>query len=66
VELKSLIEEVKAWKERPLNEEHYAIYLGRTFLSVCRGKAAKESGLCSVPSEAGWTPRGVGVLAFRG
>jgi putative transposase len=35
-------EEVKAWKERPLDGEYYAIYLDCTFLSVRRGKAAKE------------------------
>ncbi len=34
--------EVKAWKERPLDEGYYAIYLDCTFLSVHRGKAAKE------------------------
>ena len=35
-------EEVKEWRNRPLAREYYAIYLDGTFLSVRRGKAAKE------------------------
>jgi len=35
-------EEVEAWRKRPLAREYYAIYLDCTFLSVRRGKAAKE------------------------
>jgi len=35
-------EEVKAWRERPLNEEYYAVFLDGTFLSIRRGKTAKE------------------------
>lgn len=35
-------EEVKAWQERPLAEGYYAVFLDRTFLSIRRGKAAKE------------------------
>jgi len=35
-------EEVKTWRERPLDEEYYAIFLDGTFLSIRRGKAAKE------------------------
>jgi len=35
-------EEVKAWRERSLEGEYYAIYLDCTFLSVRRGKGAKE------------------------
>jgi len=35
-------EEVKEWRNRPLDEEYYAIYLDCTFLCVRRGKAAKE------------------------
>lgn len=35
-------EEVQAWRSRALAEEYYAIYLDCTFLSVRRGKAAKE------------------------
>ena len=36
------MEEVEEWKRRPLCREYYAIYLDCTFLSVRRGKAAKE------------------------
>ena len=35
-------EEVREWRNRPLAREYYAIYLDGTFLSVRRGKAAKE------------------------
>ena len=35
-------EEVKEWRNRPLEKEYYAIYLDCTFLCVRRGKAAKE------------------------
>ncbi|MBC7109323.1 MAG: transposase [Methanomassiliicoccales archaeon] len=35
-------EEVKSWRERPLGEEYYAVFLDVTFLSVRRGKTAKE------------------------
>jgi len=35
-------EEVQTWKNRALAEENYAIYLDCTFISVSRGKAAKE------------------------
>jgi hypothetical protein len=35
-------EKVRAWRERPLSSEYYAIYLDGTFLSVRRGQAAKE------------------------
>ena len=35
-------QEVKAWQERPLNSEYYAVFLDGTFLSVRRGKTAKE------------------------
>ncbi len=34
-------DEVKAWRERPLDAEYYAIYLDGTFLSVRRGRTAK-------------------------
>ncbi len=34
--------EVKEWRNRPLAREYYAIYLDGTFLSVRRGKTAKE------------------------
>jgi len=33
---------VKAWLERPLGEEYYGVFLDRTFLSIRRGKTAKE------------------------
>jgi len=33
---------VKAWRERPLSEEYYAVFLDGTFLSIRRGKTAKE------------------------
>ncbi len=35
-------EEVRAWRGRPLDAEYYAIYLDETFLSVRRGRTAKE------------------------
>ncbi len=35
-------EEVRAWRERPLDEEYYAVFLDGTFLSIRRGKSAKE------------------------
>jgi len=35
-------DEVKEWRNRPLAREYYAIYLDGTFLSVRRGKTAKE------------------------
>ncbi|MCD6321066.1 transposase, partial [Candidatus Bipolaricaulota bacterium] len=35
-------EEVREWQNRPLAREYYAIYLDGSFLSVRRGKAAKE------------------------
>jgi len=35
-------EEVEAWRNRPLDEEYYAIYFDCTFLSSRRGKVAKE------------------------
>ena len=34
--------EVRAWRERPLDEEYYAVFLNGTSLSVCRGQSAKE------------------------
>ncbi len=34
--------EVRAWRERPLDEESYAVFLNGTFLSVRRGQSAKE------------------------
>ena len=40
--LKVTQEQVKAWRERPLSEEYYAVFLDGTFLSIRRGKAAKE------------------------
>ncbi len=33
-------EEGRAWRERPLDEEYYAVFLDGTFLSVRRGKRA--------------------------
>ncbi|MEM3485466.1 MAG: transposase [Candidatus Methanomethyliaceae archaeon] len=36
-------EEVQAWRERPLGEEYCAVFLDGTFLSVRRGKTAKEA-----------------------
>lgn len=36
-------EEVEAWRNRPLDEEYYTVYLDSTFLSIRRGKTAKES-----------------------
>jgi putative transposase len=33
---------VKAWRGRSLNEEHYAVFLDGTFLSIRRGKTDKE------------------------
>jgi putative transposase len=33
---------VKARRERPLSEEYYAVFLDGTFLSIRRGKTAKE------------------------
>lgn len=35
-------EEVKAWRERPLAEAYYAVFLDGTFLSIRRGQTAKE------------------------
>ncbi|MEM1831761.1 MAG: transposase [Desulfurococcaceae archaeon] len=35
-------EEVQAWRERPLSEEYYAVFLDGTLLSIRRGKTAKE------------------------
>ena len=35
-------EEVEGWRSRPLCTEYYAVYLDCTFLSVRRGKTAKE------------------------
>ncbi|NOX44355.1 MAG: IS256 family transposase [Caldiserica bacterium] len=35
-------EEVEEWRSRPLYTEYYAVYLDCTFLSVRRGKTAKE------------------------
>ncbi len=34
--------QVKAWRERRLSEEYYAVFLDGTFLSIRRGKTAKE------------------------
>ncbi|MDR5695266.1 MAG: IS256 family transposase [Armatimonadota bacterium] len=34
--------EVRAWRERPLDEEYYAVFLDGTFLLVRRGKSARE------------------------
>jgi len=33
---------VKAWRERPLAEEYYAVFLDGSLLSIRRGKTAKE------------------------
>jgi len=33
---------VKAWRERPLSEEYYAVFLDGTFFFIRRGKTAKE------------------------
>jgi transposase-like protein len=38
-------EEVKRWRERPLAEEYYAVFLDGTFLSTRRGTTAKEPGV---------------------
>ena len=35
-------EKVRAWRTRPLDEEHYAVFLDGTFLSIRRGGSAKE------------------------
>ena len=35
-------EQVKTWRERPRSEEYYAVFLDGTFLSIRRGKTAKE------------------------
>jgi len=35
-------EQVKAWRERPLREDYYAVFLDGTFLSSRRGKTVKE------------------------
>ncbi|MEN3010689.1 MAG: transposase [Candidatus Bipolaricaulaceae bacterium] len=35
-------EEVQAWQERPLDEEYCAVFLDSTFLSIRRGRSAKE------------------------
>ena len=35
-------EQVRAWRERSLSEEYYAVFLDGTFLSIRRGKTAKE------------------------
>jgi putative transposase len=40
--LKVTQEQVKAWRERPLSAEYYAVFLDGTFLSIRRGKTAKE------------------------
>ncbi|MEM2351590.1 MAG: transposase, partial [Thermoproteota archaeon] len=32
------------WREQPLGEEYYAVFLDGTFLSIQRGKTAKEPG----------------------
>ena len=34
--------QVKAWRERPLSEEYYGVFPDGTFLSIPRGKTAKE------------------------
>ena len=33
---------MRAWRERPLDEEYYAVFLDGTFLSIRRGKIGKE------------------------
>jgi len=33
---------VKAWRERPLSEKYYAVFLDGAFLSTPRRKTAKE------------------------
>ena len=33
---------MRAWQERPLEEEDYAVFLDGTFLSIRRGKTGKE------------------------
>lgn len=35
-------EEIQSWRERPLAEEYYAVFLDGTFLAVRRGKTAKK------------------------
>jgi hypothetical protein len=35
-------EEVKAWRERPLSEEYYTVFLDGTFLSIRRGKTQRN------------------------
>lgn len=35
-------EEVRTWRECPLSKEYYAVFLDETFLSIRRGKSAKE------------------------
>ncbi|MCS7240931.1 MAG: transposase [Candidatus Bipolaricaulota bacterium] len=39
--LTQVVEE-KAWRERPLDEEYYAVFLDSTFLTVGRGKALRN------------------------
>ena len=38
----TILGEVQAWRNRPLDEEYYVIYLDSTFVSIRRGKTAKE------------------------
>ena len=47
-------QQVKAWRERPLRKEYYGVFLYGTFLSICRGKTAKEP----VPMALGIKPYG--------
>ena len=35
-------EEVQAWREYPLDEVYYAVFLYSTFLYIRRGRTAKE------------------------
>jgi len=49
-------EQVKAWRERPLSKEYYAVFLDGTLLSFRRGKTVKEPvymALGSSPLEEG-------------
>jgi len=40
-------EQVRAWQERPLSTEYYAVFLDRTFLPIRRGRTVKDP--CASP-----------------
>ncbi len=61
-------EEVRAWRERRLDEECYAVFLDGTFLSIRRGQSAKEPVYMAleIKPDGRWGILGFGLFRAEG